>query len=601
VKRWLYLLALLPTLSFADPDCGSNDPESPCTGTSHTREVPNRRNAASPYVFEYSYTCSGGACQHGRFWDGSTWVRHPSGGNVVFSAVTPATAQSGWGKNIATGSNATSFTQGHFQGVGSDSVYSASLNLQNQLPYSAAPDNGVYIKTVAYSTTAGACNDDLGYDEGSTYCVGAYDAVVVVSDVPDDGANGRNTLRPNAAGSTKIFAEIAEFDFDILPRHSNFTAGNYTNIKNTWGPPFPHYYVGRNGNSGTRWVPAASNVEDYAAYRAGDDYMPNLFGVFDTDELTTAKRDAVLALVQYGIDIYGGYMEGVEWVQGAGQGMGHWLPMVLFGTLYDRDDTAGGEAIRDNIKAASNGVSLLGTGSNVRFTELHQVGPNQNGLPIWGGYPGSSTVSDGCNAGSYSGRGRHWANYADQQLQNTNSKRTCGDPYRWIDGPSEAPLTLYNLGRSSGIYVQIALVMKIWPEFREVANYDLMLIYGERMMNGGGAWTLPDQCTIHDPRESSSCDPFTTTTTASTCNYFGNTWGEDLVNNDGSCVSLTEAAARGHPSPGPRFPSRHLAGRPSATGGSGLGHAQPAYGLWDAVSPRTGNTTSATGTIVDDD
>jgi hypothetical protein len=112
-RLFLALVLSAPLGALANVDCGSTNASAPCTGTSHTHVVDG-------VTFTWNYTCNGGACQHGRFLDGTAWVRNPTGGSVTITSVTPDDAASGLEKNPATGTEATSFTQGLYANAGSD-------------------------------------------------------------------------------------------------------------------------------------------------------------------------------------------------------------------------------------------------------------------------------------------------------------------------------------------------------------------------------------------------------------------------------------------------------------------------------------------------
>lgn len=584
MKKLLALALLASGPAFADADCGSTNPASPCTGTSDTHVVDG-------VTFTWTVSCSG-SCQMGRFWDGTLWFRHPSGGSVSIVSVTPDDAASGLEKNPMTGSEVTSLTQGMYANATSDSVYSAAADISDELPYAAAADNGVYVKAKAY--TGGDC----GYNPASgSNCLDTFDAITVLVSVPDDGANGGNTFRPAMSGNTKLFVTTSDINLDLLPRVAGFTAGNYTTMRTRWGSPFPDFFRGRNGDYGRRWTPHARlPTVDYSVDRA-EMFLNDLIGTFDTDSLTSAKESAVYAFVQYGMDLYGAAIEGVEQVTGAGQGQGAWLPTVIFATLYEG---ASQSTVKSNVAAFGAAIATTGNGSNVKFTELHQVRPNVDGWPIWGGQGGSSAVSDGCSGGGYSipgstNAGVYWADYADRAIDGGDGKRTCGDAYGMIDGIAEQPGGTYASCCSSGYYIGVGLVMKVWPELDVAANNPHMRRYAERLYNGAGWWTVSDQLARWDPREPSTCAPYTVAQTNSTCDYFGTTWGHDTVNNDGTGVTVAEATSRGHPSPTTRFPASHLAGRPN------LDRCGAYCALWDTIVPRSGSDYQITVTITDDD
>ncbi len=544
--------------AIADPDCGG---DTACTGRSHT-------HAVDGIPFAWAYNCDGGDCQHGRFLDGTVWVRNPRGGNVTIDSVTPDDAVSGLEKNPGTGTKATSFTQGLFAKPGSDSTYVATLDLSTQLPYQAPADDGVYVKAKAY--TGGDC--DLGA-VGSD-CLDSYDAITVVKNLPNDGALGRKTFRPGMAGATKQWITTADIDLSRLPAISAITPGtssDYTAIQKLWGSPTVVYFNGKNGDHGQRWSPKArSGMQAYSNYRSAGN-VTDMYRLFGTDGLTSAKTQAAYAMLQYAIDIYAGYLQGVEWVNGAGQGQGYWHPIVFLGAL-SKDAT-----LQQNVRNATAKAATNGDGSNVQFTELHQVRRGVHGKAIWGGYPGAD--SDGCAGGSYSGLGRYWSNYAGHVLRNERNKATCGDPYGYIDGPAEIPGDYSYINLTSGVYISIALVMKIWPEFDDIANNPVFKEYAERVMDGAGWWTAEDQVAKLDPREPTACNPYTATTVESSgCLYWGVTWGVKNGSTN-SPVTVAEARAAGHPSPGPRWPNKHLQGRPT-----NLTWTKPGSDYWDNLA-----------------
>ena len=111
-------------------DCGSTNPSSPCTSSRISTVVDG-------ITFAWSVSCTGGACQAGRFLDGSPWVRNPTGGAVVISSVTPDDSGDGFEKNPATGTRAKSRAQGLLQCANGEAPYDASLDLSTKLPYSA--------------------------------------------------------------------------------------------------------------------------------------------------------------------------------------------------------------------------------------------------------------------------------------------------------------------------------------------------------------------------------------------------------------------------------------------------------------------------------
>lgn len=511
----------------------------------------------------------------GRFLDGTPWVRHPSGGNVTITSAKPDSSRTGLEKNPATGAKVpapssanNTIQQGLWSGSQGGTQYVATLDLSTQLPYNAPPDDGVYVKADEY---LGVC----GYTGAAEPdCINAYSTLTVLKNLPPDSKNGKETFRPSMSGAAKRIFTLKDLDLSRLVSYSQITLGSvlpsYASVANSYlNGPILNLYTTGNGDKTREWVPRASGQDDYAAYRAMQMNLA-IYKTLDGGALSEEKKRAVYGIVQAGIDVYGAFREGVTFMGGAGQHQGAWAPLVYLGALTT-DAT-----VRQNIRSATKPTAWNDASANVQFIELYQVRPSRTGEPIWGSEPGD----DGCRGGAWNGLGRYWSDYAAYQLRGVWQKKTCGDPYGYIDGPAERPGAQYFVV-TGGVYVSIALLQKIWPQFDYVANNPVMKRFGERLMNGAGYWTQPDQCAAVDPREPATCSPYTS---AATCTYFGKTWGVDVQGGAlDQCVTTAQAAARGHPKPVSRFADSHLRGRPPC-GNSGIGHEKPGCQLWDALS-----------------
>lgn len=580
------LLSFVAQVAYAACNGGSTNPASPDTGTTVSQTVDGA-------TFTWGFTCSGGVCQCGYLRDGSPWVRHPSGGNVSIDSVSPDDANSGLQKNPGIGvggSTQAVKNQGLLVGA-SEAPYVASLDISDELPYLAAPDNGVYVKGQAF--TGGSC----GLGAVGSICINTYATLTVLQNLPPDGILGGETFRPGASGSTKILITEDDIDLSIWPRFSQITSGSYASAVTRWNSPYPDFFGGNNGDTGQRWAPQARPVQAYAVYRA-EQYVSDAYATMGTAAMTGAKQDAVYALIQYGIELYSAYALGTEWVGGAGQSQGRWLPIVIFATVYDTGNAASGNAVRASVAAATNGMSTTNTGSpGVQFTDLYQVRQGTHGWPLWGSHPGTSSVGDGCQAGD---GGWYWRDHSAAVSGTAENKKTCGDPHGYIDGPGQSGVQ-YASCCSTGYYIQIGLLQKVWPELEAVANNPIMRGYTERIMNGAGWWQEGDQCAVRDPRELPGCLPFQDSSVASTCamtgstpTYWQATWGKQ---DDGTCVTIAEATSAGHPNPTRRWVSNHLQGRPT-----NLQRGVPGQTLWwDVLVPRSGNEAQAIGTITNDD
>ncbi|GAG90128.1 unnamed protein product [marine sediment metagenome] len=156
--------------------------------------APNLASSVSRTIdgvtFTWSFDCDGNPCQVGQFLDGARWVRHPSGGTVNITSVTPDDADSGLEKNPVTGDKALTRQQGLLACAGTEAPYSANLDLSNQFPLAAPADDGVYVKVQKF--TGGSCSYTVAAD---SCCVNTYATLTVLKDLPPDGQLGSETFR----------------------------------------------------------------------------------------------------------------------------------------------------------------------------------------------------------------------------------------------------------------------------------------------------------------------------------------------------------------------------------------------------------------------
>ena len=523
--RLLALLLLLPSLAFAQLtsdvgsivsggklykgvtpggtgcDCGSTG--AACTGTSVTHTV-------AGYQFSWAFSCSGGSCQCGRFLTGEPWVRNPSGGTVVLTGASPAssgidadvTGAIG-GVALASGSTGAAAKQGFAPRA---VYYDANQNIRPSLPATISNNTTLVISTDCTRTFAGVTGDCP--DNYTSACAAAgvtrYSTLSVLQALPP--SNGVETFRPPIRSGTKPFYTAADFDFTRLPQRTDIaaTVADYTNARARWINPYPDTF---GGDLGRCFVPVAYGTDEYSAGYA-------LAGITDMLKLTgnqpvATKRDAAIAVVQRGLDIYHSWQAGNKWPCGAGQCLGR-KPLMVFMASLSTD-----AGIVNSVRASA--------ALNQDFQEESQISvtPNSGGRAIWATtaykYFDGTATQDIVR--------EHWSRmFASKCYDGANGgnpaascfdplgNRAQGDPYGYIDGPAQAPGTIYN-PLSTGPHIGYATLMHAWPQYCEAANEPESILYADRMYypsqtTAPGLHLNTDPCAPPDPREPAACSPY---------------------------------------------------------------------------------------------
>ena len=551
LRKLLLLSLLLPSLAFAQAvndtgtvatgnvlykgvpepgscDCGSTNPASPCTATSITQTI-------APTTFEWTFSCSGGSCQCGKYVTGDYWVRHPSGGDVTISNVTPSGSANGVmidpSESFATGS----------QGLlGNGVYYSAALNKMLSLPFTVAANKTVV--KAQQCTDGGTCT--MAYTSAcGGYAAQSYSMLTVVSAVPNDGANGGNTFRPPYVSGSKPTHTLSDFDFTRLPNRSDIsvTQANLDTMSR-WGKPYPDVF---GTDQGRCFVPGYY-PDDYAAGIANNTLndILLLIGNMTSRDPTLARR----AMVQRGLDLYYSWQAGNTWNGNAGQAQGRFPPIAFMAALSTNS------TILSNVRAAA------AVNEDAPFQEIGQISktPNSSGQVIWGagadGYydetdenvwPGlmarhywsglfASKCYDGANGGNPAA-----------SCKDADAKGAVGDPYGYIDGPAGLPTSQYGTCCSGGTHIGNAAIMVAWKHYCEASNDQDPIDYADKMAypsltTAPGITLNADGCAPPDPNESTSCNAYTGTG----CTHFGgrtgatdanSTWGP-LPSNPAQCI-----------------------------------------------------------------
>lgn len=551
IMRLLLLLLLLPNLVFAqlssdtatvasgsilykgvsapgNCSCGSTNPASPCTGTS----IIDNNTSTS---FEWTFSCSGGNCQCGQFVNGDYWVKHPSGGDVTISAVTPSGNENGLMIDPST-----SFATGSQGLLGNGVYYSSSLNKMLSLPLTVS-SNKTLVKA-KQCTDGGTCTQTYTAACGG-YAAQSYSMLTVLGTVPNDGANGGNTFRPPYVAGSKPTHTLSEFDFTRLPAKSDITVTQTTlnTAANRWGKPYPDVMGLEQGRC---FVPGYY-PDEYAggiAQRVIEDIM-RVLG--DTSALDPVP--ARVALIQRGLDVYYSWQAGNKWTCSAGQCLGRFPPVVFMAALSTNSTivaTVQGAAATDedapfqeigqlSPTPNSGGEVLWGAGDDGYFDAADQhIWPGEMARQYWSGLFASKCY-DGANGGNPSA-----------SCKDGDSKGAVGDPYGYIDGPAGLPASQYAVD-IAGPHVGHAGLMMTWEHYCEAANDQDPIDWADKFAYSSysaapGMVLDSDPCAPPDPNESASCNAYT----GANCTHFGgrsgatdgnSTWGP-LPSDPSQCI-----------------------------------------------------------------
>lgn len=475
-------------------------------------------------AFKWVFDCDQGGCTSGQFINGEYWIAPAKNSvNITLVNVSPEGEENGLESNPV---------QNAKQGLLSCQTksYSSTLNLMNKLPMKVVVNTSL-IK-------ADKREKQCGTKSISGCCIDAYDVVTVLDKEPDQ--KGALSFRPGFAGNNKTIFEKNDFDWSVIPAESRVSRSKkklgYEDIAKTWSTPFFDHMMSVVGDKGRAFTPAAV-LEDYGAAHAAK-YLESLISVFSNDSIEK-KGSAVYALVQRGIDLYSSWESGVRWPDGAGQQMGRKPPLAFFAALVNNSQ------IKNKImKMANNNGYDTQEDGQIRKISVAKGG---GGFEIWG-----SNKEKFCSEGFYWQQLFQEQKYAGAtgiKIGSGDNKRTCGDPYGFIDGPAGLPGTSYMACCSTGGFNAFVLAQLMMPELKK-ANNDPELINFVYRVKEQGIHTLPDDCAPPDPEESKECKAYKPNSPG--CLYYGKTWGPN-PKRKGQCIKNSKDQNG-------RFP--HIHGKP---------------------------------------
>jgi hypothetical protein len=401
----------------------------------------------------------------GQFANGDYWVQGP----VVITRITPDFdgKNNGWEVNpVYTGNHG--FQD---QCYGGDSF---NPGLVPALPYSAAPGQSIVKTTPSKETLV-----------GNAYrpCLNTAAVLTVVAGIPVN--NGSTLFRPPYVGTAKPLYSVSDLRHYLLPSLEPVEATpSLESIKKT----FQRVQLDHKGGGTGRALRPKANMPDYGADMARNEADAALRLMLN--DSFEAKKDALIAFVQTGIDLHAMVQSGQYWPRGGGEQPGHTLPYVFAAVVLDN------QAMKKKIKEISEAELLYNDYAN-QYGEKNRV--------LWG------------DKKSWSER-QYWGRFVLE-----SGSKTLADPYGYIDGGYH-PGGGYQYCCTSMPWKGLTLAFHLMPVMKRVWNNPKIFDYADRWVNFG-AWTQPDPCAPHD---------------GIWANY-GVTYGPD-PSNPGKCIKDTNPA-----------------------------------------------------------
>ncbi|MDD5148842.1 MAG: hypothetical protein PHH08_05255, partial [Candidatus ainarchaeum sp.] len=352
--------------------------------------------------------------------------------------------------------------------------------------------------------------------------------LTVLGTVPSD--DGASVFRPAYFGNQKTLYSTTGLQMNILPRLS--TSPAIDAVAPTLAAAKRKIdrvqLVHKLGYSGDQIHPVDN-------FQLTDPYGPDVSNnntdaalrimLAKTGDSEAERSAAVIALVQYGIDVFAMRAAGQSWTADGGHDLGMKLPLAFAAVLLNN------QAMKDAVSTAPKNA----------FAETGNTWTSPIGTVIWG--------QDRCNYGNEA-----LSYWNDLRMQGHESSKDCKDPYLFIDGGS-VPGGLYQGCCTSKALKGSALVEYLIPGMASVWNDTAQLTYADRWVSFG-TWTQPDTCAPmtglcsggNNPNAACTSANAATVCTGGTCDYsalwaqdYGVKFGDNPAN-PGTCILDTDAS-----------------------------------------------------------
>jgi hypothetical protein len=403
----------------------------------------------------------------GQFANGDYWVIGP----VTITNITPGFdgTYNGWEVNpVFEGPQGLDARAGEFDAA-----------LIPSFPYVANPNESV-VKAISTDLDNDNCRP----------CLKTAAILTVLAEVPP--GDGADVFRPPYVGQEKPFYYVEDLRTDLLPTYDPVAdTPSLEWVEERFSPVQLDHKGGRTG----RCLHPEDHMPDYGSNIAQDNDDGALRLMLN--DPIEEKMPALIAYIQYGIDLYHMVLLGQTWPSGGGHRPGQKLPLTFASILLDDEE------MKDVIRSA---------------TFFHEdVGVYRSettGIALFGFHD------------TYWTERNYWS-----VLETGSGFKSHADPYGLIDGGKE-PGGSYQFCCISQPWKGSALALHLMPVMKTVWDNQVFFDYVDRWVNQG-AWSQPDTCAPYDGNPSN----------------YGVTYGPD---GNGGCIKDTD------PSDGiGRFPDNH--------------------------------------------
>ena len=329
-------------------------------------------------------------------------------------------------------------------------------DLMPDLPYTARPMESI-VKAISFPD--GPCGG-FEYD-----CLETAAVLTVLGRVPPD--DGATIFRPPYVGSDKPFYSTHDLRMDILPAFAPVPDARTLD----WViERFQRVQMDHKGGNQSRALRPMVNFMDGDCHRygacVGNDNGEGVLALL-LEGPEDQRMEALIYYVQFGIDWTMAAMEGHTWsLGGPGVQPAFKIPIAFAATMLDDDD-----------------MKRI-TSETLFFDNNYLYASSQT--PTRALY-GSHDI--------YWSEDKYWQYVMDKMDGVDVSTSAVRDPYGYID--AECPEIGYQFCCTANPWKASALAGFLFPELREVYDFELLFDYADRWKNIG-RWTLPDPCAPYD-------------------------------------------------------------------------------------------------------
>jgi hypothetical protein len=407
------------------------------------------------------------AYETGKFANGDYWVLGPA----TITSIKPAFdgKHNGWEVNPVY-----SGPQGFDQGAGD-----FSAGLVPSLPYRAKPGESI-VKAVSINQDPNSAKDCY------PACLETAAVLTVLKEAPP--GKGASVFRPPYVGRNKPYYPISSIHAERLPSIKFGAPVTLDSVKIMHERVQIDHKPGRMG----RIIRPRKNLPDYGSAIAVN--LNTAIARLMLDDPVEAKMEALIAVLQGGIDRHHAIQSGQRWPAGGGHEPGRKLSVAFTAYILDNEEMK-------STVSASTALKY--------FSEDMVIQRGKNGKALFG-------------LTAYNSELKYWGYLA----KDPGYSLEFNDVYGYIDGGSNyaRDINAYQFCCLSQPWKGAGLALKTMPGMNRIWNNPLFLDYVERWVSQGTQFS-PDPCAGMHPDDRGK--------TSDQWKYYGVSYGPD---GSGGCI-----------------------------------------------------------------